>query len=373
MDAEEGAKATRAERDLLRRVLRGESQLGMRLARLRAFSKCVRTSEYHLTTACNLRCQGCWFFGYDYDKRSADLGSIEGWRMFAKQQARERHITSALLIGGEPTLYPHRIAAFVEHMTYVTISSNGLRKLPRDGFEDVAIALTLFGGESRDDALRAIRPSGKRFTGLFEKVLGNYEGDDRATFVFAVAPDHPEAIEPTVRRIRDNGNLVTFNYYSAYGSNDPLRSSAEDRLLEELMNVRAAYPEIVLNTPYSIATLVTGRTHWAKFGYDVCPSLSADHPAHRDRLRNGHPTLPKFNSYASDGKSLNFCCASANCDSCRDSQAVYSWLLLSMRHFLDSEESLAVWLDTAESYWRQFRWSPYHRSQANAGSLCRNP
>ncbi len=354
-----------AQRALLRRVVRGEGDLGRRLAKLRAFSKGVRTSEYHITNACNLRCRGCWFFEYEYDQRTADLASAEGWRMLAKEQAESRRITSALLIGGEPTLYLDRIAAFVEHMKYVTISSNGLKKLPREGFERVAVALTLFGGDGQDDTLRAILPSGRRFSGLFDQVLAHYRNDDRATFVFAVVPDYPEAIEPTIRRIQENGNAATFNYYSAYGSSDPLGQSAEARLLEEMLRVRDLYPDVVINTPYSIRTLITGRTHWATFGYEVCPSISTDHAAHKERLQNGHPTLPGFNSFAADGQTVNFCCASANCDGCRDSQAVYSWLLLSMKHHLDSPESFEMWLDTAESYWRQLRWAPYHRSEAS--------
>jgi hypothetical protein len=224
----------------------------------------------------------------------------------------------------------------------------------------------VFGGEGADDDLRAIRPGGQRFTGLLDRVLKNYRGDQRATFVFAVTPEFSEAIEPTIRRIADNGNLVTLNYYSEYGSDDPLRRSIDDRLLDELLWVRDQYPDVVINTPYSIRTLVTGNTHWATFGYDVCPSVSTSHPAHAERLKNGNPVLPSFNSYAADAKTLNFCCASATCEGCRDSQAVFSWLLLSMKQFLDSRESLEIWLDTAESYWRQFTWSPYHRSQAAA-------
>jgi organic radical activating enzyme len=339
--------------------------LGERLARIRSFSKDVRTSEYHLTNACNLRCEGCWFFEYDFDRKTSDLTSTEAWRMLAKDQAESRRITSALLIGGEPTLYPERVAAFVEHMKYVTISSNGLRPLPREGFERVAVALTLFGGQGRDDVLRAIRPNGERFAGLFDTVLHNYRDDDRATFVFAIDPEAPEAIEPTIRRIRDNGNVATFNYYSAYGSDDPLRLSAETALLEELFRVRDAYKETIVNT---IRTLITGRTHWGEFGYEVCPSISVDYAGHADRMKNGQPTLPCFNSYASDGKTVNFCCASANCAGCRDSQAVYSWLLLSMRQFLDSQEALETWLETVESYWRQFRWAPYHRSEVLPGA-----
>ena len=353
-------------RALLRSVLRGEGALGARLARIRAFSKGVRTSEYHITSACNLRCKGCWYFEYGFDKQAKELASAEAWGMLAKQQAEDRGITSALLIGGEPTLYTDRIAAFVEQLRYVTISSNGLRGLPREGFENVAVALSLFGGDGRDDDLRAIKPGGQRFTGLFDQVLKNYKNDERATFVFAADPEALSAIEPTIRRIKDNGNLATFNYYSAYGSSDPLRRSLEKALLDELLAVRAEYPETVINTPYSLTTLITGRTHWAQFGYDVCPSVSSDHPAHQDRLENGNPVLPSFNSYSSDGESLNFCCASAKCEGCRDSQAVFSWLLLSMRKFLSSPASLETWMDLAESYWRQFRWSPYHPSQSDS-------
>lgn len=362
MDDSATTSARQSQRELLRTVLRGEGPLGLRLGKIRAFSKSVRTSEYHLTNACNLRCSGCWFFEYGFDSRTVDLSSSAAWEMLAKDQAESRGITSALLIGGEPTLYPERIRAFVKHMSFVTVSSNGLRPLPRSGFEQVAVALTLFGGEGRDDALRAIKPNGDRFTGLFDRVLTNYYADDRATFVFAVDPGAPEAIGPTVRRIRENGNLVTFNYYSSYGAKDPLRVERQRALLDELLRVAAEFPDTVVNTPYSIGTLVEGKTHWGKFGYEVCPSISVDHPAHKERLGNGHPSLPSFNSYASDGKTVNFCCASAQCDGCRDSQAVYSWLLLNMKQFLDSPASLETWLDTVESYWRQFRWSPYHRA-----------
>lgn len=361
------AAARKKQRHLLRSVVRGEGELGDRLARIRAFSKGVRTSEFHITNACNLRCTGCWFFQYGFDAESADLTSNEAWRMVAKEQAEVRQVTSALLIGGEPTLYPDRVAAFVEHMRYVTISSNGLRALPRSGFEDVAVALTLFGGKGRDDALRAVAPNGHRFTGLFEKVLENYRNDDRATFVFAVDPAALEAVEPTVRLIRDNGNAVTFNYYSSYGSSDPLASHGEQELLDELLRVRELYNETVVNTPYSISTLATGQSHWASFGYEVCPSISRDHPANQERLKNGHPVLPGFNSYRADGKTLNLCCASGQCEGCRDSQAVYSWILLGMKQFLDSPESLRTWVETVESYWRQFKWSPYHPSQEARG------
>ncbi|RIL07251.1 MAG: radical SAM protein [Proteobacteria bacterium] len=346
--------------DRLQVLLRDEPDLAGRLLALRAFARRVRTREYHLTNACNLRCKGCWFFAYDFDERTREARSPESWRLFAKEQAAQG-TTAALLIGGEPALYPDRVAAFVEAMEFVTISSNGLRALPRAGFERVAIALSLFGGGPLDDALRAVRPSGRPFSGLFDTVLANYRDDPRAHFIYAITPDAPEHIEPTVRRIHDNGNRVTFNYYSPYGAGprDPVAQDAEQRLLDEALRVREAYPETVGVTPLYLRTIVTGRTHWAAWSYDVCPSVSRSHPAHAQRLANGHPVLPHFDAYAADQSTVNFCCASGECGECRDSQAMFSWLLVSLPHFLESTAQLAEWIELAESYWRQFVWSPY--------------
>jgi hypothetical protein len=348
-------------RDRILALIQGDPELAQRLLAVREFSRKVRAAEYHLTNACNIRCKSCWFFEYDFDRGPRELTSLEGWKEFAAGQ-RDRGVTAALLIGGEPSLYPDRVAAFVASMPYVTISTNGFKLLPFDGFENVNVAISVFGGGPLDDELRAIRPSGRSFRGLFDKALQNYRDDDRAIFIYAITPEEIEHIETTVRRIRDNGNQLTFNYYSSYGTDDPLHLHADrQRLLEEALRMKDSYPDTVVCDAYFIRTLITGRTEWAEFGYDVCPSLSVDHPAHRDRLANGNPVLPGFNAWAADAKTVQFCCTSGHCDGCRDSQAVFSWLLVSLSWFLDSKERLATWLDVAESYWRQFVWSPYHR------------
>ncbi len=75
---------------------------------------------------------------------------------------------------------------------------------------------------------------------------------------------------------------------------------------------------------------------------------------------NGNPTLPLFNAYAPDLTTIHFCCTSGHCEGCRDSQAVQTWLLVSVRHFLQFRQGLQTWVELAENYWRQFVWSPYH-------------
>jgi hypothetical protein len=345
--------------------LAGDPDLADRLARLRRFSRTIRTSEYHVTNACNLRCRGCWFFAYDYDRATREVRPLEAWRAFARKEAA-RGVTSALLIGGEPTLHPERVAAFVEAMPYVTVSSNGLRELPRQGFERVQVALTLFGGGPLDDDLRGHHPSGRRIAGLFDQALLHYKDDPRVCFIYALVGEGLAQIEPTVRRIRDNGNRVTFNYYSRYGEGHPLRREEEGRLLEEALRVRELHPETVRSHPYYLKALLTGRTEWGEFGYATCPSISVDHPAHAERLKNGNPVLPGFNAWGADLETVQFCCTSGHCEGCRDSQAVYSWLLTNLKHFLGSPASLRTWVEVAESYWSQFVWSEYHPG----GALC---
>src|SRR2546422_3858169 len=149
---------------LARRLAGDDEALLARFHAVRAFSRTIRSSEYHVTNACNIRCRGCWFFAFDFDKQTKDQTDLAALRAFI-QRERARHINAALLIGGEPTLVPDHIMAFVEGMEYITISTNGLRPLPRDGFERVSVAITLFGGGPLDDQLRAIKPNGGTFTG----------------------------------------------------------------------------------------------------------------------------------------------------------------------------------------------------------------
>lgn len=348
---------------LATRLAGTDEALLRRFRAVRSFARSVRASEYHITNACNLRCQGCWFFTFEFDRETKDQTDLARLRAFIERE-RARHINAALLIGGEPTLVPERVMAFVEEMEYVTISTNGLRPLPRDGFERVSIGITLFGGGSLDDELRAVTPAGRTFTGLFDAALRNYRDDPRVIFNYAVTGRGVEHIETTVRQIGDNGNRVTFNLYSEYHTDTPLRHSQDQRLLDEVLRVAVAYPDAVVAHPYYLRALVTGETEFGRFGYNVCPSVSWDHPGHAARRANGNPTLPLFNAYAADLETIQFCCTSGHCEGCRDSQAIQSWLLVSVRQFLRSKQGLQTWVELAENYWRQFVWSPYHALSA---------
>lgn len=345
----------------IKEYLELDADLKNRFNAVSEYSRKVRISEYHLTNACNIRCTGCWFYEYDHDKETSEEKNIDALCDFLENETKDRKINSALVIGGEPALFLNRLSVYKQKMRNLTVSSNGLEKIPLEGFENVAIGLTLFGGGPLDDELRAIKPSGRRFSGLFDKALKNYKDDKRAVFVYAITEDGIQYIEDTVEKIYLNGNLVNFNFYSKYGTNDPIAMNHREKLLMEALRVKEKYSNTVLSHPYYIRTMITGESHWGSFGYENCPSISFGHPAHSARLNNGIPSLPMFNTWSADLKTIKFCCTSGHCTGCRDSQAVFSWLLVNMSEFLIDKNQLQTWVEIAESYWSQFYWSPYFK------------
>ena len=271
-------------------ILDGDHHYLERWLRLRRLMRKIRTSEYQITNACNLRCKGCWFFEYDFDKRTKDVKDIDALKIFLENE-RARGVNAALVIGGEPTLFPRRIAAFVEHIDYVTLATNGLRKFPTQCFEQVTLLVALFGGSRLDDELRAIKPGGKRFKGLFDQALKNYYQDPRAFFLFAITEDGIDQIEEAVKRIGDNGSRLHFSFYSKYDSDDPLRVEDGQRLIDTALRAKQRYPDTVASHPYYIETMITGRSHWAEFGYRCLPKLQRRSPRPR-RANREWKSLP---------------------------------------------------------------------------------
>jgi organic radical activating enzyme len=348
------------------RIFGGDTKLEARFKNIISFSSDKRTMLVHMTNQCNLRCQACWFFAEHFDQRTQEIREIARWDAFAQQQA-ERGATVGLLIGGEPTLYPSRIAAIRQHIPYITVSTNGEIPLSQVDFPDTTIALTLFGGYQSDDGYRAIRSNGQRFSGLFSKVLKNYYNDPRAGFVYAVTYQAIDEIEETVKRIQDNGQRVLFNFYRDFSHHKVETEDQEMILLDKTLTVKNRFPDTVSSTPYMLETMFVGRTHWAKFSYNTCPSISSDYKGAQSRLANGHPTLPGFNAYTADHAPV-LCCSGGVCKTCRDSQAITSWVLCNMRKYMKRPELMQLWIETAEAYWSQFIWSPWHPCYQNIRS-----
>src|SRR6266403_457843 len=70
-----------------------DESLLRRFHAVRAFARTFRPSEYHITNACNLRCKGCWFFSYGFDRTTKDETDPTGLQSFIERE-RARHINA---------------------------------------------------------------------------------------------------------------------------------------------------------------------------------------------------------------------------------------------------------------------------------------
>ncbi|SMF73482.1 hypothetical protein SAMN06265365_14710 [Tistlia consotensis] len=351
------------ERFSLTRFLAARPDLRSKLGAIKAISSRVRTNAFQLTRECNLRCQGCWYYANKMDEGIEDQAGLDRIREILEERLAAG-ITHALVVGGEPAIYPERLAVFARTLPFLSVATNGYRKIPRDGFEEVSIGLALFAGYRSDDAYRAIAAGGQRFEGLFRRGLDNYRDDERVTVVYALSEEAIDEIAPSVDMIEQNGNLVYFSYYRHYGEDPAETAKATEALLERALEVAQRYPGTVLSHPYYIESLIRGETPWGRFGYDGCATISSGHPANATRLSSGRPILPGFESYAQDLTTRRLCCASGDCANCRDSLALSSWLLVNFKEHVRDAASLENWIGFADSYWRGFAWSPLHRSKA---------
>ena len=111
----------------------------------------IRSSIYDVTNACNLRCQGCFFFSSD-EHLTGEAIDVHDWEGFIDAEMR-RGVNLAILIGGEPTLHLDRVEAFFKRLP-TFCASNGLIKVPRDRFPKMMVGISLWGDTETEKALR---------------------------------------------------------------------------------------------------------------------------------------------------------------------------------------------------------------------------
>src|SRR3989449_9660081 len=104
---------------LATRLAAGDEALLQRFRAVRSFSRNVRASEYHITNACNLRCRGCWFFTFGFDRQTKDQTDLGALKAFI-QRERARHVNAVLLIGGGAPRFPGPTMGFRQGRSYLT-------------------------------------------------------------------------------------------------------------------------------------------------------------------------------------------------------------------------------------------------------------
>ena len=299
----------------------------------------LRSISLDLTHDCNLRCSGCYYFeegmdrfinkNSDSDKAFVDLVNNE----------KSRGTNFVTVVGGEPSLRLDRLKIIYDNFK-MNIATNGLKRIPYKGFENMPIGVSVWGDHQTDSELRN---NGKR--DLFQIALDNYRNDTRAFFYYTVAHNKYDEIESVVKQCIDNGNKVLFNYFSDL-SKDERQDFKKVRL--EIDRMIDHYPNHILTTSYFNKITTTGKLFEQKWGYEVCTNISTNYKKNETRIKNGNPYNSHFRSFNADFKTTRRCCTGIdrNCNSCFDAWEHFSWIMINMKKHLGSKQEFSYWLTT---------------------------
>ncbi len=302
----------------------------------------LRAILVDITHRCNLRCKGCYFFAEEMDALKAPKDEAVFDEFLAKEKARGTNFVT--VVGGEPSLELGRVKKLYDNF-WVTVISNGIRKIPVEGFENLPVGLSVWGDHETDRYLR-----GNDRIDVFRRALRNYRDDRRAIWYFTTTPKNAHEVESVVGQCVDNGNFVSFNFYgdvSGLGGGFDHRLGF-DAVRREIDRAIERYPDRILSSSYIAQVVSTGKLFDETWGYDVCCSVTADHPMNADRTANGNPYNRHFRAYNPDLVSTRRCCIgnARDCDTCFDVYAHISWIMIHLQKHLRSRDDFVNWLVT---------------------------
>lgn len=183
-------------------------ELGPRYARAKEFRRILRqVSNFDLTSRCNLRCEGCFYFEGDDYKQATEQEDLARWQTFFEDQAR-RGVTFASISGAEPALEQDRLQIANRCIPRGVIFTNGTIKIrPSINY---SIVTSIWGDAGTTEAFRG--------GGVFWKALKIHKGDRRARALFMVHAKNIGQISEVTRIVSDHGIRLSFNYFSPTNS-----------------------------------------------------------------------------------------------------------------------------------------------------------
>jgi hypothetical protein len=301
----------------------------------------IRSISVDLTHACNIRCEGCYFFAEGMDAhRAASHADLD--EFIVRERARGTNFVT--VVGGEPSMELDRLKKLYDTFR-LSVATNGLKRIPHEGFEDLPIGVSVWGDHETDKKLRG----GGRLD-VFEQALRNYAGDPRAFFYYTVAPGYANEVESVVARCVENGNRVLFNFYGDLEHRGGRLDYAQGfgAVRDAIDAAIARHPEHVLMTSRLAEVVSTGELFGETWGHSTCTSITADHPVNAERILNGNAYNPHFRSYNADLVTTRRCCTGVDrdCDSCFDTWQHFSWVMLNLRKHCRSQADFTQWLST---------------------------
>ena len=132
----------------------------------------MKSISLDLNQECNIRCTGCYYFfeGMDVSDTPNDESEFDAFI----ERELERGTNFVTVVGGEPSIRLDRLKKIYDNFK-MNVSTNGIIPIPKNGFENMPIGVSIWGDHKTDAVLRG---NGKR--DIFSIALNNYSPHFRA-------------------------------------------------------------------------------------------------------------------------------------------------------------------------------------------------
>lgn len=111
----------------------------------------IRSVSLDITSRCNLRCTGCYYFEEGMDKFQAE-DDEQAFDSFIEHE-KYRVTNFITVVGDEPTLVLHRLKKIYENFK-MNVATNGLIRIPYEEFENMPVGIAIWGNHKTDSLLR---------------------------------------------------------------------------------------------------------------------------------------------------------------------------------------------------------------------------
>ncbi|RUM36899.1 MAG: radical SAM protein [Desulfobulbus sp.] len=330
----------------------GVPEIGERFQKVRKYFF-LRESTYDMTSRCNVRCEGCYYFTGE-KQNTPDNTNPEDWRRLLAGE-KERGITFVVLAGAEPSLVPELCGACYEVIPLGAIASNGLKPIPKD--IDYRIHISVWGNDTTSLAVR-------KAPDMLARQIENYRGDPRAVFVYTFSPVNIDEAREVTELLAKNGMQITFNMFSApVGYSGPLRHTAETltRTRKVMTELLAEFPETVIFSPYNILA------HTEEKGLHALFSCSYPRMNPSTDIGLGR-SFRQYRTNLAWDRDAACCVPDTDCDDCRHYAAGSAVVTARMYRHADDPRSFAAWLDYVDTY-----LAVWVRGYEKGNNLCPEP
>ncbi|MGD0275509.1 MAG: radical SAM protein [Syntrophales bacterium] len=295
----------------------------------------LRESTYDMTTNCNIRCDGCYY--YEGQKQFVvNNNKPEDWQKLMRNE-KKRGITYVVLAGAEPSLVPEILETCYREIPLGCIATNGLKSISRSiGYK---IHISVWGND--ETSLRV-----RKAKNLLLKQIDNYRHDPRAVFVYTFTKSNIEEVYEVMDMIASEGSKVTFNIFSSpVGYIGKLRHNQMSlgRTREVILDLMSRYPSSILFSNYNVVA------HTNEYGLHHL--FSCPYPRMNPSMDIGlGRSFRQYHADLSWERSIACCVPDTDCDDCRHYAAGSAIVTARLYRHVTDPDTFRSWLDYVDTY-----------------------